>query len=321
MTTVSPAPTAAAVADPEPHLAVLRGELDRTARETAELETFVADDRDDLAAVDDPRALAEVGARHERYDGMARLVDARDLDRLRTHHSPLLDVTDALRGGLHRLDAPRLRVFGTSDYRYGWTWRSDHRFQDTTDLLQDTLEQDESYDLARGTVHLRHRLSNHRSEIKSFLGFPYRPNLAVGYADIRPYFRYSVGGWVDALDTLHWPGGTADRCRSYTYGEIYLTSTAADGSDARTEGPVRVRSTYDAASQGSFHSIGTDGVLTVGDGLHLEAVVIDSRSYIVWVGAYAWAWSRIVPRLATSQVLAVDDASVPFVVVEERPIA
>jgi hypothetical protein len=39
-----------------------------------------------------------------------------------------------------------------------------------------------------------------------------------------------------------------------------------------------------------------------------------------WVGCYRWAWSKIVPRLATSQVQAVLDATIPFVVVEERPL-
>ncbi len=309
----------AAVDGAETHVAALRAHLDRAARDTADLDRLaITDDRD--LPVDD-RARTQVGARHERYDRMARLIDGRDLAPLRTHQSPLLDVQDALRRHLHELAAPRLRIFGTSDYRHGWTWRSDSSLQPTTDLRQDVLEQEATYDLSTGRVHLRHRLSNHRSDIKALIGFPYQPRLPVGYADIRPYFHYSVGGYVDASDTGHWPGGNADRCRSFTYGQLYLTSTAADGSDARVEGPVSIRSTFDAATQGAFYGVAEDGVLTVGDGLRLEAIVIDTRSYIVWTGAWASAWSQIVPRLATSQVLAVDDASVPFVVVEEKPIA
>lgn len=303
---------------PDAHVALLRREFDRTAREVGEFDVLSATHR----SVDsDVRAWEDVVARHRRYDAVAAAVDARDAGRLLSHASPLLDVTDALQRHLHELAAPRLRVFGTSDYRHGWTWKADAHFQDTTDLLQDVLEQQASFDLGTGRVHLRHRVSNHRSQVKSLIGFPYRPTLPVGYADIRPYFRYSVTGHVDAQDTAHWPGGSADRCRSYTYGQLYLTSTAADGSDPRVEGLAQVRSTYHSASQGSYEGFSTDGVLTVTDGLHLEAIVLSSRSYYVWVGAYAWAWSQIVPRLATSQVLAVDEAATPFVVVEERPIA
>lgn len=301
------------------HVEALRAHLDRAARTTADIDALSVEP--DRARAADDRAWKEVGTRHERYDQITRMLDARDMEPLRKHHSPLLDVTEALRWQLHQLVSPRLRMFGTADYTFGWTWKTDSRYQPTTDLLQDVLEQEMTFSLSTGTVHLRHRLSNHRSEIKSLLGFPYKPNLSVGYADIRPYFRYSVSGYVNAMGTGHWPGGTADRCRSYTYGQVYLTSTAADGSDARVEGPIRVRSSYHPAVQGSYEGFSTDGVLTVGDGLRLEALVIASRSYVVWVGAYAWAWSQIVPRLATSQVLAVDDASVPFVVIEERPIA
>lgn len=318
MPTITPVADTVDVQDPQSHIAVLREAFDRRASAVADLDALSTVDR---VAKADGRSWERVIDRHQRYDRLAEVVDGRDVSHRRAHLSPLTDVTEAVRWRLTELVAPRLRIFGTSDYTVGWTWASDQRFQATTDLLQDVLEQQATFDLPTGAVHLRHRLSNHRSELKSLIGFPYRPGLAVGYADIRPYFRYSVGGYVDALDTAHWPGGTADRCRSYTFGQVYLTSTAADGTDARAEGPVQVRSSYHPAVQGSSEGFRTDGVLTVGDGLRLEALVISSRSYYVWVGAYAWAWSQIVPRLATSQVLAVEDASVPFVVVEERPIA
>ena len=272
---------------------------------------------------EDPEASRQLGDHHSALDELAATITAAGGSSVLTHRSPwsseLIHLKDRIDlSPLWRM--PRLHVFGTSDYKWGWTWQISLRLQPTTDLLQDVLEQSETYNVATGHVHADHRLSDHESEVKSFVGFPFVPSVSVGYINVRPYFQYTVEGFVDVQYTGHWPDPSKDEARSYTYGQIYVTSTDANGGDARYEGPVWTRSSFQSAKPGDFHTFLTSGALTVSDGFVQDALVINSRKYVVWVGCYGWAWSKIVPRLATSQVQAVLDATIPFVVVEERPL-
>lgn len=305
---------------------LITADLDREARLSSDTRLLAAKIMERPTKVhDDPVAMARLERHHRGLDEFAaRLAeDAPPGNQVMTHRSPydrdqLAQLTDAI----HHVRAtqPRLHVFGATDYRWGWTWKASHQLQPTTDLLQNVLAQDASFSVEQGTAHIDHRVTDWSSELKSLVGFPFTPTVSVGYISIRPYVQYAANGVVDVDSSTAWPDGYHDRARSYVYGQIYLTSTDASGQDARYEGPVTTRASYHHESIGAFAPFNDSGALTVGDGLALEALVLDTRRYVVWVGAYAWAWSAIIPRMATSQASATVDCRMPFTVVEERPL-
>ncbi len=300
---------------------LLMSEFDSGAERAHQLSAATARLLPEVVREEESGAAERVQEHHRALDELAA-VSAGAGGRVMTHRSPWSQELSAIKDRLDLtpyLHWPRLYLKGTSDYRWGWTWRTSLELQPTTDLLQNVLQQSASYDVATGKVFVEHRLSDHESEVKAFVGFPFVPSVSVGYINVRPYYQFGVDGYVDVDGSGAW-SSSADRARSYTYAQIYVTSTDASGGDARFEGPVWSRSSYDHAGPGVGSSFSHSGVLTVGDGLVIDALVISARRYVVWVGCYAWAWSKIIPRVATSQVQAKIDGSVPFVVVEERPL-
>lgn len=301
---------------------LIRGDIERSARIVRDTSSM-AHELLTVPAIDvDPERTSQLHAYHGGLDAIAERMrdDVPEVTTLMHHRGPftsdMLEIVPHLT--LHQR-WPRLHIFGATNYRWGWTAESSTPGAPTPDRNQTVLLQNASFSLSQGTVHVDHRVSNGHANTRSYVGFPFTPGVTVGKISVRPYFQYVDSGFVSVDWSTAWTDGY-DKARTYQYGEIFVTSVNAAGGDSRYEGPARARASYHHATPGAFGNFHDADGLDVRDGLALEAWVVNSRTYIVWVGCHAWSWSRIIPAQASSQAFVTLDCAIPFVVVEEWPV-
>lgn len=300
---------------------LIKDDIDRSARMVRNTATMAHELLPGPSIEIDPEHASQLHAYHGGLDAIAGRMreDPSDINQLMHHRGPFSSELLEIRPYHTYLQRwPKLHVFGATDYRWGWTSRSGTPGLPTPDLNQTVLQQNASFSVSQGTVHVDHRVSNGHANTRSYVGFPFTPGVTVGKISVRPYLQFVDSGFVSADWSTAWTDGY-DKVRAYQYGEIFVTSVNASGRDARYEGPARARASYHHMTPSGLENFHDEDVLTVGDGLVLESWVVNTRTYIVWVGCHAWSWSKIIPARASSQAFVILDCKVPIVVVEEWP--
>lgn len=301
---------------------LIREDIERSARIVGETATMAHELLPGPSIESDPEQASQIRSYHGGLDAITERMRAGipDITTLRNHRLPFS--SELLEIGpyhSHFQHWPKLHFFGVTDYRWGWISKSSTPGLPTPDLNQTVLQQNTSFSVSQGTVHVDHRISNGHANTRSYVGFPFTPGVTVGKISVRPYFHFTDSGFVSVDWSTGWTDGY-DKVRAYQYGEIFVTSVDAAGGDSRYEGPARARASYHHATQGTFGNFHEENGLDVRDGLVLESWVVKTRRYIVWVGCHAWSWSKIIPARASSQAFVNLDCSIPFVVVEEWPV-
>lgn len=269
----------------------------------------------------DPEDEARLRSRHLKLDEIAtKLHDESERGAwLMTRIPAPLSLSDITRFREHV--APqgptKLNIFGA--YTEGFRHESSSGPRaPTTDLLQNVLVQSTNWSTTTGELRVEHRVSNFDSDVRAFVGFPFKPSVSVGFINVRPYLEFEVNGFVDVQASHDWPLGQY-QAAAHAFGIISVTSERSEGGDPRGQSVV-TRAFSASQVGGAGGGIFANGLLTVMDGFALDTPIFNTRKYMIWVGCAGTAFSDIIPRKATSQVHAILDFRIPWVVVEERPI-